>query len=442
MFIKKNIVINNSQNRYIISFINTCKNLKKPSTGLILFLIGMQLKFFVPLLVPSSREEGAAFGTYRYSFIAGLFIIAGAYIETRSTGYWLLKRYPVWTALGLYSLAVMISISYVQGQPVLSIYSQAQSFIWMFIVPSIMLRAKNIPWLIISFMLHAIIGSLYMLYVVFVLGFITRESLLFNDGYVFLMSCGYMALLLLFLVPKLSGKLFPLIAVGVYLVSSIVLYLSAFRFAVLMIPFQVILLVFIAYRTGFSHRVNILQISSVLVIIFISFFCVNAIVFGDKENIVSNFIMDANEQFISRMTSKGDVSSTVIENERVDEFKGALSLMTWDSWLIGKGIISNEYAPGMILYGALHNSFLNLFFWGGIFLFLFVMNPLLWVVRVLWYDKDLLNLASASFMLFSYLSFFGAIVYTPGMGWLLFCMLMGRCTLSESNFSQLTPAKQ
>ena len=152
--------------------------------------------------------------------------------------------------------------------------------------------------------------------------------------------------------------------------------------------------------------------------------------------------MDANEQFISRMTSKGDVSSTVIENERVDEFKGALSLMTWDSWLIGKGIISNEYAPCMILYGALHNSFLNLFFWGGIFLFLFVMNPLLWVVRVLWYDKDLLNLASASFMLFSYLSFFGAIVYTPGMGWLLFCMLMGRCTLSESNFSQLTPAKQ
>jgi len=426
-------MINNIENNGAYSFSDIWSKLRRPSNGLIIFLIGMNMQYILPLLIPNSRVEGAALGTYRYIFIFKLLIIIGAYIETKKTKFLLLRKYPYWTALGIFSLVIMTYLLYRQGNTVLQIYEALHPFVWVFLVPSFMIASRNMYWLIITFMLHATISIVYMLNIVFFQELLSRNALLNVEQFTFFISCGYMSIFILFLLPKLSGILFPSIAIMMYIVLSFVLYLSAFRYAILLIPVQLLLLVIFAYRTGLSGK--LMRISfKLLFIIFVLTVVVSTLFIMDINSEAQYYIDIAANNFNDRM--KKNLFSTIIENERVDEIKGALTLMSLESWVLGKGPYSNEIAHGMILYGAIHNSYINLFLWGGILLFLFIMNPLLWVLKALLYNKNIITLASAGYIFICYLRFPAAIVYSSNLEWLLFCLLIGRCAVSESVFSE------
>ena len=415
------------------AFHDPFRNLCSPSIGLALFLIGMHLLYFLPLLIPATREDGPASGTYRFVVMAQLLILAGAFLETRNTGFWLLKRHPLWTAWGALSISVMTVTSLLGGGGLLEIITPQLAFFWMLFVPALALRMRNWPWLLLTFFLHTVFGCIYAVYEIFILGHATRDELLFSDNFQFVGTGVYATVFLLLLLPILRGKAFSCIAVGGFLIACLQSFFAAKRYPILLIPVQVLLFAYCANRTGYFRGSKLLGAGLILSVLMPMIYLM---LDGQLGQNITGKTMLAQEQFMARMTSKGDINSTIAENERWDEARGAVGSMDFLDWVIGRGPVSENLAPGMINSYMVHNSFLNCFYWGGVPLFIFMMIPLVWVLRLLWNTHKPLGLACAAFLLSRYLTFPGYMLYTPGVEWLLFCIVMGHCAWSEAEPSE------
>lgn len=408
------------------------KNLKIPSIGLVLFLVGLNLLYYIPVLIPSSRESGSSSGTYRYVFGAQLLILLGSFLETKASGYYFIKRYPIWVIISVITLITTSCLSRITGFQWFDIFISQEPFIWLLFVPAVALKYNNILWLIIILLIQALFGSIHSIYEIFIIGNTTREALLNqSDTFIFFGQSTYMSVFLLLLIPIFKSKYLTFIAVISYFIDCMNSFLAAKRYPILLIPVIFSLLIYLYYRRGI--RVTKISYSKYFFAIITSFILIFTIfIFNSKnESINNDMIYVATKQISERFNEKGNITNTINENKRWDESNGAIGIMTLENWLIGKGVLNNQFNEGMIVVGGVHNSYLNSFFLGGISLFLMLIIPLFMALKVLYYSHNPIRLASAAFIFFIYLKFPAFGVYTISSSWLLFCLLIGSCAISE-----------
>ena len=420
-----------------LTWVAALRSLKKPGFGLVLFLIGMHLMYFLPLLIPSSMKDGAAASTWRYGILARILIFAGAFLEAKASGFWLLKRHPIWTGWSIVAIFLTSIISVMDGAGFIEILTRQHAFIWMLLIPAVVLRSNNWVWLLMTLTVHAVIGILHGLYQIVGVGEASRVALILeNDRYLFFTSALYMGLFLLLLTPSFRVKSLRVLAISAYVVLCINEFFAAQRYPLLLIPAELLILTYCVFRTTLV-RGAIFRGAMVLLLALALIACIWQFVQTAPETQgIKTMVIDADEQLMKRMTNKGDFSSTISNNERWAEVIAGMKSMTWWNWLIGKGVVPTDLAPGMIVAGGIHNTYANSFYWGGIPLFIMVIIPLLWALKVFWRSREPVGLGCAAFMLIVYLKFPAYVITTDTLYWLLFCIALGCCARSEALLTQ------
>jgi hypothetical protein len=424
------------------SFVATLRNLPRPSLGLVLFLVGMQLMYFLPLLIPANRVEGAALGTYRYLFMVRMLVLAGAFLEAKAGGFWLLKRYPTWTAWGIVTLALTTSTSLIAGGGVLDVVAVQHAFVWLLLVPAMALRPGNWTWLLMTIACQAAFGSTHALYQIFVAHVSTRIGLLEeNDTYQFVGAGLCMGSLLLMLLPSFREKWLKRIAIVAYVSMTIQSFFAAMRYPLLLVPAELLLVSYCAFRVARAHGGLFRWMMAgppTLVFLFLAWVLVSS---AFELQGTKSMFADGSEQLVYRMTAEGSFRSTLSENKRWAEVRACMTSMSWTDWLVGKGFVTAWDDPEGLYMDArfmVHNSFVNCFYWGGLPLFLMVMTPLVWAMKVLSRSDDPVAIGCAAFMLTVYLKFPAYLIYTDSTFWLLFCIATGRCAWNAALLSPAT----
>jgi hypothetical protein len=421
------------------TFFGMIRNLKRPSWGLVLFLIGLNIAYFLPVIFPTYRGEVEQHGQYRYYLLARVLIVAGAFLESMADGFWIRKRHPTWVAICFTCMLVMAILSLKDGSGIWEMLRNEQAYLWMLIVPAVSLRPGNWSWLLTTFACHAIFGIAHVNYMVFIRDLATRKELV-DEGNMYNFMPLYMATLLLMLLPMLRGTLFKAISVCAFGFASMFSFFGGKRFPILMIPVALAILGLCSFRHVQLRKKGWGLVMVVVFVLGVGIAGLAALLSDGWSQSKYTKVAVASEQLQGRFTEKGDVGMTIFENTRWAEVESAIKSMAGWDWLIGRGF----HAQWNDIYGlyyeqrfAIHNSFINVIYCGGPLLFLVIITPLVWTFRVLRRSHDLLGISCAAAMLMYYFTFSSYTVTYDTIGWLLFCLLLGRCAWSEHLISPM-----
>jgi hypothetical protein len=411
-----------------------------PSFSLMLFLLGVNGMYFLPLLIPSSRYEGSSLGTYRYHILARVLVLLGAFLEAKANGFWLLKRHPHWTACGLVALGAMTVLSIIDGAEYYFIIQNSFGFYWLILASAVVLRPQNVPWILLTLVTHALVGVPYVIYTVFVLGITSRTELLMeNNKYQFLVQCVYMGFPLFMLLPAIRARWIKIIAVCSFSSMIILALIAASRATILLAPVGILLLGYSFRKTSGISATFVRWIVKPMAA-FAMLYLVARMLSGSNfaEN-TENMFKDAGDGLMKRLLAKGDFVTTMQKDERWYEIAAAINSMSSINWLIGKGFYAS-WTDSASMYDqkrrGIHNSYVNCFYWGGAPLFLFFVMPLVWTFKVVLRSRDPVSLGCACFMLIVYLKCPGYTVYLDNVEWLVFCLACGPCGWSEALITQ------
>jgi hypothetical protein len=403
-------------------------NLKLPSIGMLLFLVGFNGMYFLPLIFPLALYQDALPSTYRYYLIAWAFVTAGGIAELFVSRFWLLRRQPIWAVLLLGSIVVMTIQGLFNGELGITILSRSFPFLWLLFVPAIGLRKQNWPWLWITLLFHIPISIVFSLYAFFIQNATSRWAILSLVGENFLMQATYMTVFMILTIPLQRSwglKIISTLVLGVYALLSL-FYFS--RLNALLIPIIIFLVFYIYFRT--SKRFETVK-NSVLwllpIALMFGLFWV-AVQRSTSSGAVGAPIGSAYSSLVQRFTQHGTVLNTMLQNERFIELRAVTATMSPLDWLIGKGLgvaWSNiDFAGGELRY-MVHNTWLNAFYWGGVGLFLAITIPLFWAIRTLLRSRDKTALSCAALMLIMYISFPAFFKTYTTLDWCLFCLVAG-----------------
>jgi hypothetical protein len=145
---------------------------------------------------------------------------------------------------------------------------------------------------------------------------------------------------------------------------------------------------------------------------------------------------------MKRMLEKGSFVETVRRNNRWIEIQESMSTMRGLDWVIGKGAgaswRSRRFAGGEERF-MVHNTWLNCFFWGGTWLFIAVVFPLIWASKVFFKSRNVIGLSFASFVIYTYLKFPSYLITMPTHEWILVCVAVGGCAYYEAALRHRDP---
>jgi len=422
-----------------VSLASIRSGLKMPSFGLILFLIGFNGMFFLPYFFPQALFADAQAGTYRYYFLSWLLIFAGGVFETATSNFWLLRRKPLWSLLLITVISLMLLRGVLNGESILSAVSKSFPFYWLLLLPAIGLRKQNWPWLWLTFLFHALLGSVYFLNSSFIQGATSRGAIIEYEGQNFLLQSLYMAWFLFLMMPAMKGQFLKGIAWMLFIFSFLQSLFFFLRLDSFLSLVQLLLVGFVFLRTS---KVNmIVQRVFVGGIIFIILLIPLVLTLPDSGvgQEFSSTIGQAYNGLMDRTLKKGSFSDTVEEDLRWLETRLIVASMNTEDWILGKGLSARwshvRFANGEQRYMS-HNTLLNAFYWGGGFLFLVIASPFIWIIRVFLRSRNASGLGSAAYLVLVYFTFLFFLVTRTSQEWVLFCVVLGVCVWHEAALSE------
>lgn len=412
------------------------KTLKRPSPGMALFLFGFHLLYFLPLIFPASRSEGAGFGIVRYYYLAYAFMIAGSCLESHSLGYRIWRLHPYWSFFAVSSIVLMMARGYLEGEPFLGLVRKFYIFSGLVLTIHIGLRRKNWAWLWLSFLVHGTIGAMYSIHHFFFMGITGRADIYDMLGLNFLWQCNYAAPFLLLSLPLLAGKKEKIIGVSSFLAANLKALFIYNRLAWFLVPAQAMLLFHTFLRSNrlrIKSSVNRLIVSGILAALL--FTAGASIGFSWFANRMTPAFATAVEGTMNRFFNAGSLYDTIAKDTRRLEVKSAITSMGGIDWLIGKGFAgrwSASYLYEGMERSMVHISWVSYLFWGGVLLLWVMIIPVIWVFRILLRATGTAILCCASYLLIMYIQATSFNIATPNCHWVLFCIVLGLCALHHA----------
>jgi hypothetical protein len=411
-------------------------NLGRPSLGMALFLMGFHGLFFLPLVFPTTYDSARS-GVQRYYVLAYLLICCGAWLETVASGMWLLKRRQFWAAFAVLSLSVMTIQGRLDGEGIVIIVTRIVPFVWLLLVPAVGMHARNWPWLWLSLFAQAVVGVPYALHAFFIEGATSRTAIHAMEGQNFLALCLYMAPFVVLMLPVLRSNSLVLGAFSLFGIQVLQALFSAKRIVWFLIPVMILMLAYAKFRSGqsqmFLRRLFLGTLTALLLLPLLTL-----VVDSSMLQRLFPTIEQGYEGLMGRMLEKGSVSDTIRENERWDEASESMATMNGADWIIGKGVGAKWVCWKFGKLGVdsdrfmIHNTWLNSFYWGGVFLFLVLAMPLVWTLRVFLRSTSTAGICCASVVLLAYIKFPAYLITTPTHEWIMFCLALGACVCHES----------
>jgi hypothetical protein len=424
-------------------------NLRMPSLGLLIFLVGLNGMYFLPLIFPQALFEEAIGGTFRYYFLSWILVTIGGVIESRASGWWLGRHKKLWSWVTIGAIALTATTSVLGKEPLYSIIYKSLPFYWLIFIPAIAIRAKNWPWLWLFFLIHGLVGALYSLRTFLVEGATMRFDIIKAEGQNFLSICLYMAAFLFMLTPAIRGRTFRITAISLFMVELAKAFFFQNRLTWLLLPAQIVLIGYILLRS-MSPRSFVTKFTMGLITIMVLLVITNAVIRSiPRTSDAASSVERAYMGLISRMQEKGSIINTIRENERWIELHFVVESMKTSDWLIGKGLSarwsSPAFAGGEERY-MVHNTWLNCFYWGGLLMFLSLFIPFLWVVRLLALSRNVVALCCGSYLFTIFVAFPSFLRTMATLDWLVFCLMIGVIVWHEQSpfirsMNRQTPAQ-
>jgi len=417
-----------------VSLVSILSKLRKPSLGLLFFLLGLNGMYFLPMLFPMALRQEAQSGTYRFYMLSWFLIIIGGILETRTSGLWLIRRKRSWAILLLSALVLMTIISTLDSEPLISIFNKSIPFYWLLLVPAIGVQARNWPWLWAVFISQAMIGISFSLYAFFSKGATSRLATIDMEGQNFLSTCLYIAIFMFLMIPMVRGKLFKILILCTFSVELLRTVFFAHRMIWFLLPAIIMMLVYISFRSKMQEGVRLRSIVG-LILSFILFISIILLLANSPSVMKAHPVLEqAYQELMNRMLEKGTLLDTILQNERWLEAETVVGTMEGLDWVFGKGLAARWSNP-LFARGEernmVHNTWLNAFYWGGVFLFLALFFPLLWVIRIFLRSYNRAALCYAGFALFIYMKFPSYLITFKTPEWILFCLALGACISYE-----------
>lgn len=404
-------------------------NLKKPSLGLVLFLLGFNGMYFLPLIFPQSRYDPAQLGTFRYLFLSLVLVTTGAALEMRTSNWWLLRHKPFWTLVVVAAIGWMTAQSVIEGESLESVVYTSFPFYWLILIPAVGLRAQNWAWMWLTFLAQAPIGVTFSLWAFFVEEAVTRMEINYLEGQNFLAVCLYMGVFLFLFLPALRGRILVSVAVGLFGFQILQAFFNSSRLPLLLLPVEVLIVLFV-YARLYGTNAALVRIATLFVPIVLALGVFLTMGGADWADLFGK----SYDALMGRMLEKGTVTDTILENERWYESQSVIATMDTTDWLSGQGLSARWSASGFAggdERRMVHNTFLNAFYWGGLLLFLAITLPALGVFRVFLRSHSAVGLACAAYLILIYIKFPAYVITTATHEWILFCLALGVCIWQE-----------
>lgn len=414
-----------------VSLRNLRAELRRPSIGMLIFLLGVNLLYFVPFLFPYKTLEGMRLGTMRYLFLSWFLICLGAMLETWDGGWWIFRRRPLWSGLLTSLIGMLIVLGLLNRADIGVLLEAVVPFIWLLLIPGVAVRTRNWPWLWVTMIFNGIFGAGFLLYAFFILKVNSRSAIIDTEQSSLIYFCNYMAIMVFLMLPVLRGMTLRTWALILYAFFLITNLFVANRLNWLLVPVHLAAVLYIATRI---HGVGTLVKKSlargliaVLLILGILSLTGESVVLRK----VSPAFSTAYDALVDRMLEKGSIGRTVSKNERWIEIQAVLRTMSDLDWVVGRGVGATwrdrNFASGRDRL-MVHNTWLNAVYWGGVFLLLLIVCPLVWAVRTILFTHWPAALCCACYLLILYLAFPGFLHTAPNLRWVLACLMVGICS--------------
>jgi len=403
----------------------------------LLLFSGMTVAFFTRWLGQSIELRGEMVGlaTFRYNLIAYLLILFGACIAfLESNGGVILKQrfYRIWLFLYFSLFTIMVVKSYFTGAGIISVLWNSITYLLVIVM---FFSQRDNFWLRLNriLVLFTILGVLYSAYI-FVniqlphnMTFFQRNIAIESDLGLF-NSLLFAAPFLLFTFPIQSKGVQIISVLGcLFIIMNGILTLT--RSTVLQGILSFLLAYFICSRVKGGRNTARLFIKISVLLIFLVFL-VWASGWVSRIGIIYSW-----EALVNRATSGGSVVEKTLEDYRFTETKLVANQMSWDEWLLGRGV-SGTWSSPMAYFGSIRNmihiGYMNLVFKGGIFfLLLFIIFPLGAGWWALFNSSNIWTLAAAAMMVrYSVNLLYGGCL-GPSVGLVLLYLCAGRLAANK-----------
>ena len=221
------------------------RSLSKLSFGLLVFLIGFNGLYFLPLVFPATRSGYNQFGIQRYYYFAYALILAGAFLESVSSSKTIWKQKPVWSFLAITSIGLMSFMGLIDGEPIYTLIRKFFIISCLLLVSNIGLRKQNIKWLKFTLLTHGFFGFVFTIYQFIFAGFNSIEDIFNSTTYSFYWIANYASSFLFLTIPSFQNHYAQYIAVAALISGNLKGLSTLNRLTLILLPVQVFLLIYI-----------------------------------------------------------------------------------------------------------------------------------------------------------------------------------------------------
>ncbi len=406
------------------------------SPGLWLFLLGLNAYFILPFLF-HTRLGSANPGTQRYYYVSYICLVLGGLLEGKTflANLKRYRKYAIWVWFFLSATIWMTIRSVAQSESVVRIIWNAAAYFGFIIF--VMAGQNSNLWSKLNkvFIVHTLIGSAYIIWVLLTSGVYNRIGVLSLSSYSLLFNASDVIPVPLYAGPILmysytfQPRLGKLAAIFGYLASLLVYLFYQSRVGIGVAIIEILILAVILWRSRKISRINlrrtIFGLLSVLLVVFIAYN------FSMKSSSLGNRLFQAKLLLYQRFSSGVGMDTTSSESRWL-EARIVSGNFTWDEWLGGRGVAATWSDPQLFrgqLRTMVHIGYINFILNGGILLLLLMLVPFVWGMRALLKSSDWLTLAASGFVIQYYATI---VVYgfpQESLVWMLFALAVGRCAI-------------
>jgi hypothetical protein len=411
------------------------------------FLLGLNVFFVLPFLFPTDINS-AVLNTWRYYVAAYLCIVIGAGYEFRRLRLSLQPALKTWIAVFMGALGWMVARSLIAGEPVIYIFWNG--LVYLSLIVMALLGQSGTIWKTLNslFIVHSLVGSIYILPKLLFGDIVRRESLFSMEGFNIVSSGSSVIPAALYAVPFLifsfskQPKLGKIAAVIGYIAISLLFLFWQSRLGTIFMVVQALILMALLWR-GIHSR--IFRLGRVMRPIIISGFILVLLVnlanlsgdWGDRMSYGVSLLSD-------RWMMEGSIIRTTEYDARIDEATIVLQQLSWDEWLAGRGVAATWQDPriyGGEIRSMVHIGYLHYILIGGVLLFILMLFPFAWGLRALFKSSDIWTMAAGALWIQYSIMLVGYGFPSASMTWLLLGLALGKC-ISMNNLasSRRTPS--
>jgi hypothetical protein len=422
-----------SNSSLVLSDIKRREHTKGFRIGLFLFVVGLNVYFALPFLFPTDIYS-SVLKTWRYYVVAYLFIMIGAGLEFRRAHLSLQPAFKTWVAIIVGSLAFMAARSLIVGEALLYIFWNLA--IYLSLILMALLGQSGTIWKTLNriFIIHTLVGSIYVLQKLLVGDIIRREDLMRMEGFNIISSGGWVIPAALYAVPFLiftfpiQHKLGKLTAAIGYIATALIIIFWQGRLGSILLVVQFLILLLLLWR-GMRLRILILSrvIRPIIVtgsIILILFSLANL-----GESLGFRFSQGIS-LLIDRWYMGGSLLRTTEEDSRIYEARVFIQQLSWDEWIAGRGLAATWQDPRVFngeVRNMVHVGYLHYILIGGLMLLILMLFPFAWGLRALLNSKDFIKMAAGALWVQYSIMLLGYGFPTASMTWVVMGLALGKC---------------